>query len=336
MASPKQQRIDPKTVAPKSSANSLKKKNGHPGGRPPKAPKIKKATARDWIGGARIQTLPLAFAPVALGTAVAFVLPHDVDGAGWHWVRALLCLIVAVSLQIGVNFANDYSDGVRGTDKNRVGPSRLTGSGAARPRTVITVAFVWFGIAAVAGLIIVVRTGHWWLLAVGALAILAAYFYTGGKRPYGYLGLGEVFVFIFFGLVATAGTTYVLAGTVNLDSWLLAVAVGLFAVATLMVNNIRDIEQDKIAGKRTLAVMMGNLPSRIFYVVAMLVPFGILGIFSLLYFNAYLVFFVLLAALPACVIVLTAKTPPELILALRLTGLTALLFGLGLASAIAF
>ena len=350
MASPKQQRIDPKTVSPKAGSKSSsavgkngsknagggKNKSGRPGGRPPKAPKIAKATARDWISGARIQTLPLAFAPVALGTAAAAVLPQDRDGAGWDWVSAVLCLVVAVSLQIGVNFANDYSDGVRGTDDHRVGPRRLTASGAARPRTVITVAFAWFGIAAVAGLVIVVRSEHWWLLAVGAAAIVAAYFYTGGKRPYGYLGLGEIFVFIFFGLVATAGTTYVLADTVNLESWLAAIAVGLFAVATLMVNNIRDIAQDKIAGKRTLAVRMGNMPSRIFYVVAMLVPFGILGIYTLLYFNAYLVYFVLLAALPACVIVLTGKTPAELILALKLTGLTALLFGIGLALAIAF
>jgi 1,4-dihydroxy-2-naphthoate octaprenyltransferase len=343
VASSQQQRIDPTSIAPKSNTKSAKsntksakKSSGRPGGLPPKAPKVVKATLRDWISGARIQTLPLAFAPVALGTAAAYVLPHEEDGVGWHWLRALLCLIVAVSLQIGVNFANDYSDGVRGTDKSRVGPRRLTGSGAARPRTVITVAFVWFGIAAIAGLLIVARSGHWWLLAVGALAIVAAYFYTGGKRPYGYLGLGEVFVFIFFGLVATAGTTYVLADTVTLESWLAAVSVGLFAVATLMVNNIRDIHQDKIAGKRTLAVMIGALPSRIFYVVAMLVPFGILGGFTLLYLNAYLVFFVLLAALPACVIVLTGRTAAELILALRLTGLTALLFGVGLALAIAF
>ncbi|MGV8876590.1 MAG: 1,4-dihydroxy-2-naphthoate polyprenyltransferase [Rhodoglobus sp.] len=336
MASPKQQRTDRPTVAPKSSTASSKQKSGRPGGRPPKAPKIAQATARDWISGARIQTLPLAFAPVALGTAAAYVLPHEADGAGWHWLRALLCLIVAVSLQIAVNFANDYSDGVRGTDANRVGPRRLTGSGAAKPRTVITVAAVWFGIAAVAGLIIVVRSGHWWMLAVGAAAILAAYFYTGGKRPYGYSGWGELFVFVFFGLVATAGTTFVLSGTVTVESWLAAVAVGLFAVATLMVNNIRDIQQDAQAGKRTLAVLLGNVRSRIFYVVAMLVPFAILGAFTLLYVNAYLVFFVLLVALPACVIVLTAKTASELILALRLTGITALFFGLGLASAIAF
>jgi len=325
-----------KSIKKTATANAVSTKSGRPGGRPPTAPKIAKATARDWISGARIQTLPLAFAPVALGTAAAYVLPHEDDGVGWHWMRALLCLIVAVSLQIGVNYANDYSDGIRGTDDYRVGPRRLTASGAARPRTVITVAFAWFGVAAVAGLIIVVRSGHWWMLAVGALAIVAAYFYTGGKRPYGYSGLGEVFVFIFFGLVATAGTTYVLADTVTLESWLAAVAVGLFAVATLMVNNIRDISQDKIAGKRTLAVRMGNMPSRIFYVVAMLVPFAILSVYTLLYVNAYLVNFVLLAALPACVIVLTAKTASELILALRLTGLTALLFGLGLALAIAF
>jgi len=337
VASPKQQRIDPQSVASKKNASRSKKRSsGRPGGRPPGAPKVRKATLGDWIAGARLQTLPLAFAPVALGTATAFVLPHEEDGGGWHWLRALLCLIVAVSLQIGVNFANDYSDGARGTDDNRVGPRRLTASGAARPKTVITVAFVWFGIAAVAGLAIVIRSGHWWMLAVGAAAIVAAYFYTGGKRPYGYMALGEVFVFIFFGLVATAGTTYVLADTVTIETWLAATAIGLIAVATLMVNNIRDRENDKLSGKRTLAVLLGDMPSRVLYVVALLVPFGILGIFTLLYVNAYLVYFVLLVALPSSVIVLTAKTAPELILALRLTGLTALLFGLGLGAAIAF
>ena len=297
---------------------------------------MKKATARDWISGARLQTLPLAIAPVALGTAAAYVLPHDAAGPGWHWLRAILCLVVALGLQIGVNFANDYSDGIRGTDKYRVGPRRLTASGAARPRTVLIVALGFFGVAALAGLVIVVRTGQWWLLAVGAVAIVAAYFYTGGKRPYGYYGLGELFVFVFFGLVATAGTTFALAATVTLESWLAGVAIGLIACAVLMVNNIRDIAQDRLAGKRTLAVLMGDLASRIVFAVLLLAPFGILSFFTLFYDNAYLVYFVLLAAIPAVGITISAKAPGELIIALRLSALVALAYGLGLGWAIAF
>lgn len=331
MASPRQQRIDPRTVpAPK------KGRSGKPGGRPPGVAAPRKAGLGDWIAGARLQTLPLAIAPVALGTAAAYVLPHEGTGPGWHWLRALLCLAVALGLQIGVNFANDYSDGIRGTDKHRVGPRRLTASGAAKPRTVLIVALVFFALAAAAGLVIVFRTQHWWLIAVGAVAILAAWFYTGGKRPYGYYGLGEVVVFLFFGLVATAGTTFVLAGTVTLESWLAGVAIGLIACAVLMVNNIRDREQDKIAGKRTLAVLMGDLPSRIVFGVLILAPFGILAFFTLFYENAYLVYFVLLAAIPAAGIAISAKTAPELIVALRLSTLTALLYGLGLGWAIAF
>src|SRR5690606_30811452 len=155
---------------------------------PPQA-KAPKATPADWIAGARIRTLPLAVSPVALGVAFAYFY-----APGWHPLRAVLCLAVAVLLQIAVNYANDYSDGVRGTDRHRVGRSRLTGSGAAQPRTVLTVALAFFGLAALAGLAIVVITGHWWLLAVGAAAIVAAWFYTGGRHPYGYYGLGEVFV----------------------------------------------------------------------------------------------------------------------------------------------
>lgn len=333
MASPKQQRIDPKTVpAPKTPA----KKSGRPGGRPPGVAPIKKATLGDWIAGARLQTLPLAIAPVALGAATAYVLPHEDAGPGWHWARALLCLAVALFLQIGVNFANDYSDGVRGTDKHRVGPRRLTASGAAKPRTVLIVALSFFALAAAAGLIIVFRTEYWWLLAVGAACIVAAWFYTGGKRPYGYYGLGELFVFVFFGLVATVGTTFVLAGTVTIESWLAGVAIGLIACAALMVNNIRDREQDKLAGKRTLAVLIGNLASRIVYAVLILAPFVILVFFVLFYENAYLTYFVLLLALPAAIITLTAKTAPELIVALRLTSFTALAYGLLLGWAIAF
>lgn len=351
MATPKQQRIDPKSVPAPSAAAQLKAaqakaatskrpqskkgKRGRPG-LPPGVATVRKATFGDWVAAARIPTLPLAIAPVALGAAAAYVLPHEDTGPGWHWLRALLCLAVAVLLQIGVNYANDYSDGIRGTDRHRVGPQRLTASGAAKPRTVLIVALVFFALAAAAGLAIVFRTQHWWLIAVGAAAILAGFFYTGGKRPYGYYGLGEVFVFVFFGIVATAGTTFVLAGTVTLESWLAGVAAGLIACAALMVNNIRDREQDKLAGKRTLAVLIGDRAARIVYAVFLLAPFGILAFFVLFYANAYLVYFTLLAAIPAVLITLTAKTAPELIVALRLTALTALVYGLGLGWAIAF
>jgi 1,4-dihydroxy-2-naphthoate octaprenyltransferase len=286
-----------------------------------------------WIAGARLRTLPLAIAPVALGTGAAVVA----GGAGeFHWVRALFALVVAVSLQIGVNYANDYSDGIRGTDDHRVGPARLTGGGAAKPRAVLTVALVFFGIAAVAGLALIVVSQHWWLLLVGAAAIVAAWFYTGGKRPYGYLGLGEIFVFVFFGLVATMGTTYVQVGTVNLESSLSAVAIGLMACAVLMVNNLRDIKPDKVAGKRTLAVRIGARASRVVFCVFLLVPFAIAAFFALFYPLAWFTMFVLLMVLPACLITATATTAKELILALKLTSLAALLYGvlLGLAFAL--
>jgi 1,4-dihydroxy-2-naphthoate octaprenyltransferase len=324
---PPQKRIDPRTVR----TSTVRSRSGRPGGQPPRVV-VKKATAADWIGGARLRTLPLAIAPVALGTASAYLL----SAPGWHWVRALLALAVALALQIGVNYANDYSDGVRGTDKYRVGPSRLTGSGAAKPRTVLVVAIVFFALGAIAGVGLVVLTHYWWLLAVGAVAIAAAYFYTGGKRPYGYYGLGELFVFVFFGIVAVAGTTFTQVGTVNIESWLSGVAAGFLACAVLMVNNLRDIEQDKLAGKRTLAVLVGSLAGRVLFAVFVLLPFVILVFFVLFYPLAPLVYFILLPALPAVIITLTAKTPSEFIIALQLTSLTALLFGLGLGAAIAF
>ena len=329
---PVQKRIDPRSVNPRSvNSRSVGTKSGRPGGKLPRVV-VRKATARDWIGGARLRTLPLAIAPVAIGTGAA----HLLSDGGWHWVRALLALAVAVFLQIGVNFANDYSDGVRGTDKNRVGPSRLTGSGAARPRTVLVVALLFFGLGGLAGLALTITSGYYWLLAVGAVCIVAAYFYTGGKRPYGYNGLGEIFVFVFFGLVATAGTTFTQVGTVNIESWLGGVAAGLFACAVLMVNNLRDIVPDKASGKRTLAVLIGNLPGRIVFCVLLLVPFLIAAFFALFYPLAWFVLFVLLLALPACLITLTAKTAAELVLALKLTSFSALLYGLLLGAAFAF
>lgn len=310
------------------------RRNGGRPGRPGAAKvKVKPATASDWIAGARLRTLPLAIAPVIIGVGAAKVA----DGAGiWHPVRALLCLAVAVFLQIGVNYANDYSDGIRGTDQFRVGPSRLTGSGRAAPKRVLTVALVFFALGAVSGLALVLLTQHWWVLIVGAAAIVAAWFYTGGKRPYGYFGLGEVFVFLFFGLVATAGTTYMLAGIVNQEAWFGAVIAGLIACAVLMVNNIRDIGPDKQAGKRTLAVLLGNVASRIVFCVLLLVPFGILAVLALLYPFAWFGMFALLAALPACVITLFAKTPRELVTALQLTSFTGLLVALALGAAYAF
>jgi 1,4-dihydroxy-2-naphthoate polyprenyltransferase len=292
-----------------------------------------KATPRDWIAGARPQTLALAIAPVVLGVASSAAYLDE-----WyaHWVRALLCLVVAVALQIGVNFANDYSDGIRGTDAVRQGPRRLVGSGAAKPATVRNVAFAFFGVAAVAGVAIVVATGHWWLLAVGAVSIVAAWFYTGGRRPYGYAALGEVAVFVFFGLVATAGTTFVQLGEVSFEAWVLGSAAGLFACAVLMANNLRDLARDRDAGKRTLAVVVGPVVSRVLYAVFLLAPFALLVLVMPLYFNLAYVFFALIVALPAVAIVATARTARELVLALRLSVLTALVYALAVGALLAF
>lgn len=289
--------------------------------------KPRKATAADWISGARIRTLPLAFAPVAIGSGAAALTDQ------FNAPVALLCLVVALALQIGVNYSNDYSDGIRGTDDFRVGPARLTGSGAASPKKVLAVALSFFALSAVAGVVIVFLTGAWWMLAIGAVAIVAAWFYTGGRRPYGYAGLGEVMVFIFFGLVATLGTTYVQTGTFSQESLFGGVGIGLISCAVLVVNNIRDIATDTQAGKKTLAVRMGRTPSAVLFCILMLIPFGIVIYVGLFYTAALLTLFALLAALPACLITVMGKTPQEYILALKLSSLTGLLYGLGLAFA---
>ncbi|WP_188941892.1 1,4-dihydroxy-2-naphthoate polyprenyltransferase [Nakamurella endophytica] len=218
------------------------------------------ATARQWLSASRPRTLPAAVAPVLVGSGAGAFL------GGFSWWRGLAALVVALALQVGVNFANDYSDGIRGTDTVRVGPMRLVASGAAEPRAVKLAAFGCFAVAGVAGLLLALATA-WWLLLVGAAAVAAAWFYTGGPKPYGYSGFGEVFVFLFFGLVAVLGTTYVQAGRVSGAAVAGAIGIGLLACALLMVNNLRDIPTDTEAGKHTLAVLLGDRLSRRVYVV---------------------------------------------------------------------
>jgi 1,4-dihydroxy-2-naphthoate octaprenyltransferase len=212
-----------------------------------------------WIVGARVRTLPAAVVPVAVGAAVAVGEP-DV-----RWWRVVLAGVVSVMLQVGVNYANDYSDGIRGTDDARVGPARLVGGGLASARSVKIAALSSFLVAAVFGLILTIVTSPW-LLVVGAASILAGWFYTGGKHPYGYLGFGELFVFVFFGLVATVGTTYVLAERITALAWQLGVAVGALACALLVTNNLRDIPTDREVGKKTLAVRLGDARTRTLFV----------------------------------------------------------------------
>ncbi|POH57371.1 1,4-dihydroxy-2-naphthoate polyprenyltransferase [Arthrobacter glacialis] len=230
------------------------------------------ATVGQWIAGARLRTLPMAIAPVIIGTAAAF------DMGALHWGRAVLAALVALLLQIGVNYANDYSDGIRGTDEVRVGPLRLVGSGVAKPAHVKMAAFGALGLAMLAGLALVVMSQAWWLLLVGAGAVLAAWGYTGGKNPYGYMGLGDIFVFVFFGPVATLGTTFTQAGAVSTAAVLGSISTGLIAVALLMANNVRDIPTDTEVGKRTLAVRLGDRNARLSY-VAMLALSVVLMLF---------------------------------------------------------
>lgn len=308
-----------KSTPARVSGNPAKRASGDPARRP--VIEAGPVTIGDWIGAARLRTLPLAVAPVVIGTGAA-----RSTGPEFHWVIALACLAVAVLLQIGVNFANDYSDGIRGTDAVRVGPARLTASGRVTPRTVLVIALVFFALAAAVGIAIVVRTEQWWMLAIGAACIIAAWFYTGGKRPYGYNALGEVFVFIFFGLVATLGTTWVQVFALPQQAWLGAVAAGLFACAVLLANNLRDIDQDRLVGKRTLTVLIGARATRVLFTLFVLVPFGILVVIALLYPIAWIGLLALLAGLPAILIVWTYRQPKELVIALALTSLTALLY----------
>jgi 1,4-dihydroxy-2-naphthoate polyprenyltransferase len=279
------------------------------------------AEAREWLAGTRPRTLPAAVVPVLIGSGVAF-------GYGrFSWWRALLALVVALALQIGVNFANDYSDGVRGSDAARVGPVRLVAAGLAPPRQVLVAALGCFFVAGIAGLALAAVTS-WWLLAVGAACIAAAWFYTGGPRPYGYHGLGEVFVFACFGVVAVAGTAYVQMRELSWLGLAASVPAGLLACALLMVNNLRDIRTDTQAGKRTLAVILGDARSRVTYVVTLLTPFGVAALLGVVRPFTLITALVLpLARLPVRS-VRAGATGPALIKALGETGRLQLAFGI--------
>jgi 1,4-dihydroxy-2-naphthoate octaprenyltransferase len=232
------------------------------------------ATLSQWIEGARPRTLPAAVSPILVGTGAAYQTGHVV------WAYAVLALVVALALQVGVNFANDYSDGIRGTDEVRVGPVRLVGQRLAAPRSVKIAAFACFFFAGLMGLALVGLSGLWIMIPIGAAAIVAAWYYTGGSRPYGYLGLGEVFVFVFFGLVATLGTMATMTPP-TAAGWWGAIGVGALASAILVANNLRDIPTDREHGKRTLAVRMGESGTRAFYVVLVAVAFVMTGLAAL-------------------------------------------------------
>jgi 1,4-dihydroxy-2-naphthoate polyprenyltransferase len=283
-------------------------------------------TASQWVAAARPRTLPAAISPVVAATGIAAY------ERGFALLPALLALVVALALQVGVNYANDYSDGIRGTDAARVGPMRLVGSGLARPAAVRAAAFASFGVAAVAGLVLVIITQHWWLLAVGVACVLAAWYYTGGKRPYGYRGFGELFVFVFFGLVATCGTGYVQTGRVSLALVAAAVGIGALACAILVVNNLRDIDGDRAAGKRTLATRLDYRGTRALYVA--LVSLGAIMINVVAALTSAWTLLGLLGPvmiIPAARTVLAGARGRDLIGVLKATGLAELVAAIGLA-----
>ncbi|MDO4666118.1 MAG: 1,4-dihydroxy-2-naphthoate polyprenyltransferase [Actinomycetaceae bacterium] len=281
-------------------------------------------TLNDWLEGARLRTLPAAGAPVIAGTGIAL------SEGGAHLGRAALALAVALFLQIGVNFSNDYSDGVRGTDVGRVGPLRLTASGKIPPRQVLALALWCFGIAGLLGLVLVAACGKWWLLIPGAAAIVAAWYYTGGKHPYGYMGIAEIFVFAFFGLMATVGTTYTQTLSAPVAAWLTGSAMGLYSCALLMVNNIRDIPTDTVHGKKTLAVRLGDTVARRVYaaevvVAALLTAAGMVTNRGLV---AFVTVVLLMVSFYLASRVLSGISGKKLVKVLAHTGITTLIAGI--------
>jgi 1,4-dihydroxy-2-naphthoate polyprenyltransferase len=286
------------------------------------------ATAAQWVAGARPRTLPAAVAPVLVGTGAAAALD------GFRVVPAVLALVVSLALQVAVNYANDYSDGRRGTDADRVGPMRLVGSGAATPRAVLVAAATAFAVAGLAGLALAALSS-WWLVAVGAVCIVAAWTYTGGPIPYGYRALGEVFVFVFFGLVAVVGTTFVQTRSVEGLAVAAAVPIGLLIVAILVVNNLRDIAGDALAGKRTLAVLVGDRGTRVGYTALLVVAFAAVVLIGVVRPWALLGLVAAPLAVRPVRTVLAGGRGPALIAALQRTGqltlATGILLGAGLA-----
>jgi 1,4-dihydroxy-2-naphthoate octaprenyltransferase len=285
------------------------------------------ASVAQWIEGARPRTLPNAIAPVIAGTGAAAWLHSAV------WWKALLALVVAVAMVVGVNFANDYSDGVRGTDDERAGPVRLVGSRLAAPRSVLAAAVASLTVAAVAGAVLALVSQPW-LIAVGGLCVVGAWLYTGGPRPYGYHGLGEVAVFVFFGLVAVLGTQYVQALRVDWVGAVLAVATGSLSSAVLVANNLRDIPTDARSGKVTLAVRLGDARTRLLYLALL----GIAGLATLGLVKATpwcaMGFVALPLAVRAAMPVRRGRVGPELIPVLRDTGLTMLVWSVAVALAL--
>ncbi|MFE3754829.1 1,4-dihydroxy-2-naphthoate polyprenyltransferase [Nocardia tengchongensis] len=286
------------------------------------------ATAAQWIEGARPRTLPNAIAPVLAGTGAA----ASIDG--FVWWKAVLCLLLSVALIIGVNYANDYSDGIRGTDDERVGPLRLVGSKLASPAAVRNAAIACLTIGAAVGLVLVFTTA-WWLILVGAACLAGAWFYTGGRNPYGYSGFGEIAVFVFFGLVAVLGTEFVQAGRVDWVGLVCAVSVGAFSSAVLVTNNLRDIPTDTESGKLTLAVRLGDARTRTLHQVLILIPF--LALAGLAWRSPWTL--AALVALPLAVKanepVRTGKNGPGLIPALAGTGQAMLVWSIVVAAALA-
>lgn len=279
-----------------------------------------------WLAGARPKTLPAAVVPVLVGTAAARAELDDTI-----WWRAVAALVVALALQIGTNYANDYSDGIRGTDDGRAGPLRLVGSGLVPAAAVKRAAFASFGVAAAAGLSLVLAVGPE-LLIVGAASLLAGWFYTGGKNPYGYLGFGELFVFVFFGLVATVGSAYVQPAGWSAAAWLGAVAVGSLATALLIANNLRDIPTDEVSGKRTLAVRMGDHATRWLFVGSLVLPFVLALALSASRSWCLLTLLALPFARGATRPVIGGATGRDLIAVLEATGRTQLVYGLALSA----
>ena len=285
-----------------------------------------------WINGARPRTLPAAIAPVLVGAACARANVSSATSSV-DWLNILYAMIVSLSLQIAVNYANDYSDGVRGTDRQRVGPMRLVGSGSKSAKAVKLAAFKAFGVAALFGFVLAATTS-WWLLLVGVACFAAGWFYTGGSKPYGYSGFGELFVFIFFGVVATTGTTFVAIETILSVSLIASIAVGCLACALLVINNLRDIPGDTKSGKKTLAVRIGDLRTRQFFYFLLFAAAVAIVILSLNRLSSLLGLFGLISALPAIRKIQRGASGKDLIPVLGITGrtqmLTAILLSIGI------